>query len=212
MAFDKYKNNAWQEPETGLKRYQSGAWNLCDFAKRYKNSAWEEVWTNVKLMTYFYRTTKTGYFNSAESKYEMTWIAAVDDPGCIIFAAEGNFVDPVIAFDYMGSLTSFTSNGQKFWNTGVAYTYARTTNGSETTGDYVDLGSTTGSTEGVCSYPFKGNFNRVGVKVQLYNRNISPDAYNGFVNAAMIFIKNITINGDPYIPDGKNDYDYNDWA
>lgn len=50
MAFDKYKDGAWQEPEDAVKRYADGAWEECEFAKRYISGAWQEVWTNE---TYF---------------------------------------------------------------------------------------------------------------------------------------------------------------
>lgn len=50
MAFDKYKNGAWQEPEDSVRRYESGAWVECDNAKRYKNGAWEEIWASFKRM------------------------------------------------------------------------------------------------------------------------------------------------------------------
>lgn len=50
MAFDKYKDGAWQEPESGVKRYADGAWQDCESAKRYVDGAWQEVWTAA---TYF---------------------------------------------------------------------------------------------------------------------------------------------------------------
>ena len=46
MAFNKYKNGAWQEPEDSVRRYENGAWTDCDSAKRYTNGAWTEVWSN----------------------------------------------------------------------------------------------------------------------------------------------------------------------
>lgn len=45
MAFNKYKDGAWQEPESGVKRYADGAWTDCESAKRYKDGAWTEVWS-----------------------------------------------------------------------------------------------------------------------------------------------------------------------
>lgn len=50
MAFNKYKNGAWQEPEDSVRRYENGAWTECESAKSYKSSAWEEVWTAFKRM------------------------------------------------------------------------------------------------------------------------------------------------------------------
>lgn len=71
MAFDKYKNGAWMEPESGVKRYESGAWVDCDTAKRYKNGAWEEVWASFKK-TYFLekgvaKNSATAHWNYASA-------------------------------------------------------------------------------------------------------------------------------------------------
>ena len=63
MAFDKYKNAAWQEPEEGVRRYDASAWTNCEAAKRYKNSAWEEVWSDIKIMTLESNTISGGYLS-----------------------------------------------------------------------------------------------------------------------------------------------------
>jgi hypothetical protein len=53
MAFDKYKNGAWMEPESGVKKYVNGAWTDCETAKKYADGAWTDVWNNKLIMTQY---------------------------------------------------------------------------------------------------------------------------------------------------------------
>lgn len=52
MAFDKYKDGAWTEPETIVGKNESGAWEECESAKRVIDGAWAEVWSASKPIYY----------------------------------------------------------------------------------------------------------------------------------------------------------------
>ena len=72
MAFDKYKNGAWQEPEEAVRRYENGAWVDCENAKRYISGAWEEVWASFKK-TYFVENGVVGNSATAFWKYASSY-------------------------------------------------------------------------------------------------------------------------------------------
>ena len=120
MAFDKYKNGAWMEPESSVKKYKDGAWTDCDSAKRYVNGAWTEVWTNMDIMGEEINTLTTGFLVVNDHGKELTYMKIMDtDPeygsisgeGRICFLLKGPFVDPELKADWSGGFIYRASDG-----------------------------------------------------------------------------------------------------
>ena len=213
MAFDKYKNGAWQEPEEGARRHESGAWNNCEFAKRHKNGAWEEVWADLKFMTYIKRTTSTGALLSPQNWGDRLWMTAVDDSGYIRFGADDTFANPTVTFDYYGSYHYCPESGkQQYLTSGYLKVFAEKSDGSSVYGPSITVGSANGPGEGSYSYSFSGNFVRVGIEASFANYNLSPDPTTGGINANYLFVGNILINGRKYVGGKSIEYNYNDWS
>ena len=213
MAFDKCKDGAWQEPEEGARRYESGAWNNCEFAKRYKNSAWEEIWADLKFMSYISRTTKTGALLSPQTWGDRMWMTAVDENGYIRFGAEGSFTNPSISFNHYGSYKFWPETGkQQYLTCGYIQPFAMKSDGSIVYGTKITVGSANGPTEGSHSHSFTGNFVRVGMEVSFSNYGLSPDPTNGGINANFIMVDSVLIDGQKYVGAKSIEYDYNDWT
>lgn len=212
MAFDKYKNGAWMEPESGVRKYEASAWVDCDFARRYKSNAWEDVWTNAKVLPMISRTTKTGCFYANEHWDGDCWFMAVDDAGYVLLAIDGTFTNPTISFVYEGGLSYTLADGTiRYLAAGYVRAYGITSGGSVNESNYVNVGSASGSSDyEYAEFTLSGTYQRIGIKIQARNWNVSPDP-QGFACPATIFVGQITLDGQRYIADSMDNYDYDDY-
>lgn len=208
MAFDKYKNSAWMEPEDTVKRYEASAWTEADTAKRYKNSAWEEVWANTKLLE-FTHTMSVACMIANDKWDDDIYMWAEDDGGYMLFYIEGNFVNPTISFVYEGGLMRILANGNaQYLEAATISTYTTTSSGSISEGNTVKVGSSSGFTDPTqASFTLNGTFTKVGIKVKFHNWNISPDS-TGFPVNYTAYLSYILIDGQKYKADPNDTFDY----
>lgn len=125
MTFNKYKDGAWMEPESGVKRYSDGAWTDCKSAKRYKDGAWTIVWEDIKNMTegmfdsHHYNngnrlcddgnnfgiltvSSDGSTLNFLKFQDDTTGIGTVEGGGYLGLYVDGSFTKPTISFDWSG--------------------------------------------------------------------------------------------------------------
>lgn len=199
MAFDKYKNGAWQEPESGVRRYDTDktAWVDCESAKRYVDGAWKEVWSAMKCMKELYCSSDiTAYYLQSSSKGKYGWsvnFANTPNADYATYYLEGEFVNPTFSFEYEGAAWLTEPNGDVAYRpAGKLYVYTRTTDGTEEyTAVSTSLGTTSGPESGTYDKALSGAYDRIGFKV------VASPAYSSSVDVT----KYIDISY-PYI-DGK---------
>ena len=228
MAFDKYKNGAWMEPESSVKKYKDGAWTDCDSAKRYVNGAWSEVWANVKIMTEYKNSLNKGFLAISDHRKELTYMKIMDtDPqygtisgngGNIAFLIEGPFVDPLLTFRWSGGFIYRQSDG-KFIRISAGRVYAAyidfhgniVWDATEESGTYAEVGSTgignTDHDEGWIYWQGEGTYKAIGIAIE-------PNCFDGkFSNASLtISISNVRLNNKYKIgfPE-SSEFDYQEW-
>ncbi|MGN0506629.1 MAG: hypothetical protein ACI4FZ_08715 [Lachnospiraceae bacterium] len=96
MAFNKYANGAWEEPD-GVKRYTDGAWQDCESAKRYVDGAWEEVWSAG------YYFLKNGVLmNGASIRYEATQVDGAIKASTSDNYEDADFIEFMLTSDMVG--------------------------------------------------------------------------------------------------------------
>lgn len=195
MAFDKYKNGAWQEPEDSVRRYEKGAWVDCDTAKRYKNGAWEEVWSNAKRMSVYSKGYGVDYLTSQGKWGEDSYVGfdvSSTDSKTIIFSASKALSKPTtVTFDLYGynydadndeelgfiRVTAY-KNGSSM-NSKTFYTYANTTTNCEYTYSHAECDE---------------------VRISLNGHTLDCGG------TTEISIRNILIDGQKYITDPLDDF------
>lgn len=120
MAFDKYKNGAWTEPEDSVRRYDkaSGTWVECDNAKRYKDGAWQDVWTGMKTMTVLSSSLTNGTFDISDDKTKLSWSAFEDFQQQVGSLSCSGYIELVLEGEWMaGTTVSFDwYGGANWWN------------------------------------------------------------------------------------------------
>lgn len=210
MAFDKYKDGAWTEPEESVKRYSNGAWVDCDTAKRYIDGAWTEVWANVKIMTELSNDITKGILDVTEEGLKITffkymdyftnWYGTIEGGGTITFYLDGNWTNPTFSFDWEGGFTYKTGKDATTWNrvsAGSISLYSRTTSGNVSTTKVVDpVGSTVAASNSVDTETghyegsLTGTFNRLGIS--FYISSFSGSFYS---SALFLILNNLRIDG-----------------
>ena len=185
MAFDKYKDGAWMEPEDSVRRDEDGAWEDCDSATRVIDGAWAEVWANIKYMIEKSNGITKGFLEINDNGVEFAFYRMQDAEagygsqsggGTIVFYLDGEFTNPNISFDWEGGFIKRQSLTSEDWSRSSAGSikyYARKTDGTEVTGNLV---STIGSTVvdvnvsdevGAYSGELTGEFNRLGLSIYI---------------------------------------------
>ena len=202
MAFDKYKDGAWQEPDDTVKRYADGAWQEAESAKRYISGAWTEVWEAIKYMSQMNNTLPSGSIvgavtggDSDREGWAIWFFEGDNDGGSVTYFLDGEFVNPSISFDYDGFF-SFTPNGTLTYSSvGKLEVYTRTADGTES---YTIADNSVEKVEGVDSFSttLNGTFNRVGFRFTFTNWNVSADMTPQY----LFNIWNIVIDGKDCLP------------
>lgn len=228
MAFDKYKDGAWMEPETGVERYADGAWVDCDSAKRYVDGAWSEVWANIKWLTLLSSNITTGMCTVSDDglaidfwKYmdyfENRYFGTISGGGTMVLYLDGEWTNPTISFDYNGGfIRCSTPDSKGTWycvSAGKVSLYSRTTGGTVETKEVVSrVGETqsgesveeeSGSYEGV----LEGTFNRLGLSI--YVNGFSGNYYSACLD---LNIRNLLINGRKIGFPASVAFDNQEWA
>ena len=166
MAFDKYKNGAWQEAETA-KRYANGAWQECDSAKRYISGAWQEIWSALKF-TGSTHTTKTGFggLSNSSTSGECLFYMVEQDSGYVEVWVDGEFVNPTVTATIDGYCYAFAQDR-----------YAPTGNFSFLAGStYVDTGSVNTEEPITRTHTFSGTFSKVGFRIKFTNWQVESSS------------------------------------
>ena len=205
MAFDKYKDGAWMEPEDSVRKNVSGAWEDCDSAKRVIDGAWAEVWANVKYMIEKSNTITKGilqidnegltfyHYKIMDSEYGY---GSQSGGGTIVFYLDGEWTNPTISFDWMGGFIHKSTNNWVRISAGSISYYARKKDGTEVTGQLVStVGSTVTGTSvsdeyGSYSDELTGEFDRLGLSIYI-------SSFGGnYVSSCMTMqISNLLFNG-----------------
>lgn len=210
MAFDKYKDGAWQEPESDVKRYADSAWQDCEFAKRYVDNAWEEVWSAFKA----YIISQSAWVNGTCTDYTVgpvtdsmgsgSQIISTGTTSTYMFlgtAPDQTFVNPTITLDYWALAMATASNGVAYYKpVAMMELYGVYTNGNTympgTNTSLAILGNTAGPTSGTLSYTFSGEFVEIGIRISYYTTNFGS-AYNYIGRTINIY--NMMIDGLPCV-------------
>lgn len=203
MAFDKYKDGAWQEPEDTVRRYANGAWDECESAKRYVSGAWEEIWVAMQYMAQLNNTLPSGviagYITGASiDKGWGIWYfeSGSTGSGSVTYYLEGDFVSPTISFDYDGFFSYTNGSGEKVYaSVGKVDLYERLTDGVEI---YTTLLSSIKVTDGYKSYS-SGSYNtvnRIGIRFTFSNYGLSSSLSPQY----LFNIYNILIDGKQCLP------------
>lgn len=166
MAFDKYKDGAWQEPEDTVKRYADGAWTECEFAKRYISGAWEEIWSALKF-TGATHTTTTGFGGlSTGSGGDCLFYLATQDSGYVEVWTEGEFVNPTVTasidgYCWVTAQSTAVSTGQFSFFADSTYSTAESVN------------TETAITK---THTFSGTFSKVGFRIKFSNWQVESNS------------------------------------
>ena len=203
MAFDKYKDGAWMEPEDSVRKNITGVWEDCDSVKRLIDGAWTEVWANIRYMIEKSNTITKGFLDINNDGNEFAFYRMQDvevgygsqsGGGTIIFYLDGSWTNPNISFDWEGGFIKKQSLTSDKWSRGTAGSiqyYARKTDGTEVTGNLVQtVGSTLVDTNVMDEYgsyngDLTGEFDRLGISIyissyggQYYNSTTTMKIYN----------------------------------
>lgn len=230
MAFDKYKDGAWQEPEEHVSRYDesNGYWVECESAKRYKNDAWTEIWANFKWFSLLSNTIDTGacYLNNEGTLIDLYKImgyqndkmyGTISGDGKMILYLDGEWTNPTISFNYYGGfmykLNPNDGNGWYLVSAGTVSLYSRTKDGVENiTQAVTQIGETQGQVgyvtmeEKTYTDILEGTYDRIGLV-------IAPNSFSGtYFNAALeIKLHTVLINGRKVGFPTNAAYDYQEW-
>lgn len=201
MAFNKYANGAWEEPET-TSRHADGAWQECEFANRYVSGAWETVWEAIRYMSQQNNTLPSGsivgYVTGANGRGWGIWYFESGNTGggSVTYYLDGEFTNPSISFDYDGFFMSTASGGIiNYATVGKLDICTRDTSGQTL---YSNIVSSINIQEGVKNFSgtFNGTYNRVGIRFTFQNWNVSADLSPQY----MFNIYNILIDGMECLP------------
>lgn len=228
MAFDKYKDGAWMEPESAVKRYSNGAWTECKSAKTYKDGAWTDIWGNVKTLTELSNTITKGILQFPNGGLTFEFVKIMDyyggsygtmeGGGDIVFYLEGKWNNPTISFDWSGGFDYKSSTDDKTWNRVSAgsiaiYTREDTDYHYERYKTVVDpIGSTlTDQTNleddsGSYSSTLVGEYDRVGLRI-----TVNSFAGTFYSSDMIVCIKNLQINGGKVAYPASSAFDNQEW-
>lgn len=167
MAFDKYANGAWQEPDNTVQRYADGAWQECESAKRYISGAWEEIWSSLKF-TGSKHTTTTGFggLSNSGTDGECLFYMATQDGGYVEVWTEGEFVNPTVTATIDGYCWVFDQN--RAISTGQFSFFADST--------YSTAESVTAEEPITKTHTFSGTFSKVGFKINFSNWQVESNS------------------------------------
>jgi len=202
--FDKNSNGAWQEPEDTVRKYELGAWEECEFARRVISGAWENVWEAIRYMSQMNNTLKSGtivgYVQGTSSGKNDGWgiwyfESGNTGSGSVTYYLDGDFTNPTISFDYDGFFSSLIGGEFRYASVGSLEVYTRTTSGSES---YASAVSSINVPDGHQNYSttLNGTFNRVGFRFKFQNWNVGSDMSPQY----LFNIYNILIDGKDCIP------------
>lgn len=164
MAFDKYANGAWQEPEDTVRKYSNGAWEEAESAKRYISGAWEEIWSSLKF-TGSTHTTKTG-FGGLSNGGECLFYMAEQDGGYVDVWADGEFVNPTVTATIDGYCWVFDRN--QAISTGTFGFFADST--------YSAVEGVNTDTPITKTFTFSGTFSKVGFRINFTNWQVNSSS------------------------------------
>lgn len=210
MAFCKYKSEtgAWQEPENGVRRYDTDktAWVDCESAKRYDTDAqaWKEVWGARKWLygntSAVNPSVKANYYTDKNS-----WKVSISEPNLddieLGYFVEGSFNNPTISLEYTGGCTyRYDSDvGDRYKVGAELYIYVNRTDIGQSYEVVVnkEIGENSGEETGTYSTTLGGTYSHIGVSIVLKGFG----AYDNltFATRRLIF-KNFRINGELYVP------------
>lgn len=195
MGLEKPKDGAYQALE-GVEKPINGAYEMCEAVCKPVNGAWEEIWNAVKILIESSNTITKGYLSIQEEgkKFYYSKSDDISGTGTITFYVEGDWIDPVISFDYKGYM--YRTNAQEStWYTasaGAISLYSRTTDGKETTKEVVSkVGQTESGSldisdgypeEGSYSGTLDGSFNRIGISIEINGYTSATGYYNACVD------------------------------
>ena len=168
MAFNKYVNGAWIEPESAVKRYTGGAWQECESAKRYVSGAWQEVWANQKPLSIVEFDDDYSTLSLSDDETQLSWNTDAQGTKKLrVYTAEDTYTNPVISFSYYGSRIYFTSgSAQGKYTTAGGLSVVGIQNGSVTTLKSITLGSSSGETSDYLEdFTLNGTFSQIGFYV-----------------------------------------------
>ena len=211
MAFDKYKDGAWMEPEDAVRRYDTAkaTWVECDKAQRNKDGAWQEVWSAIDVMRVNACTLTNGNIDISDDKQKFSFdkfedigqqYGSLSGDGYIEFVIEGAWTNPKVSILWQG--------GTNFWDSTTTYCYglvagsvgmwAETSTGSRQTHGAVNIGEGHGGMSGMLLYDgtidktFSGNIARIGLKI-----NVNAHTGTYYYGMSEICIHYIKINDEP---------------
>lgn len=213
MAFDKYKNGAWMEPEDSVKRYSNGAWVDCESVKKYKDGAWTEVWANKKIMTETSNEITKGILTIADNGltfnffkfkdyYNGTWYGSQEGGGNITFVLDGLWNNPTFTFDWTGGFIYKVTQSATTWNRVsageilIGLRSAGSTrpitfqNAVNTVGSTVSESTSVTDESGSCRKTINGTFDQIGLRI--YINSFAGDFFNSVMT---MIVKNFMVSG-----------------
>lgn len=198
MAFDKYKDGAWMEPETIVGKHESGAWEDAEAVKRDIDGAWTEVWGNAKTLYLHTKPTSKCAHSvvspdswgaetvfMAEDEYATTWVYAVEGSwtGRVTFSATVSATS-----EYTGEVGKIKFYGEYGTSGKIRY--------------ITEVGLEAGETKEIVTDTEKELYAMDYIRLYVYVESFGNDY--GTTNT--IRISNIKMYGEKYITDSSYDY------
>lgn len=186
----------------------NGAREQADGVFRVENGAEVEVWSNMKSLDLIEKTVRTGYVESPDEWGDATNMGTLNDGGQITYAAEGDFYDPTFSCTYKGWFFYTAADGGRFSSVGTLCAYGVKADG---TLEVVELASGINTSDPqeapTASYSFTGGaYKKIGFRFNWSNWNVSAESSPIYA----FEISNILIDGQKYITDPADDFDYGD--
>lgn len=230
MAFDKYKDGAWQEPETTVSRYDktNGYWTDCEAAKRIVDGAWSEIWANIKYMIQLSNSVTKGiltiddkglefdYFRHM-GYYSNKWYGSQSGGGAIVFYLDGEWTDPTISFDWSGGFinrntdtstwTRISAGQIKIYSRAIGSTEQVYTTAVQTVGSMISNASFVEEEDGSYTGTLTGTFDRIGLSL-----NIAGYSGNYDSSSTSMVVKNLKLNGRKIGFPESSEFDNQEWA
>lgn len=203
--FTKYEKGAEVEIDV-VKRYESGAEVDADAVYKVVSGAEEEVWANTKLLDRIEKTTTTGKVVSPGAWGNKTTMTSLNDSGYVTYADEGTWYNPTIEMDYHGFMFYYTTSGEfRTASAGTLYAYGVRSDGTVETVGEIAVNTFDEGTAQAFSYTFTGgNYTKVGFRFTWQNWNVTNSP------SYALELSNILIDGQKYITDSADDYNYGD--
>lgn len=216
--FTTYKSGAEQEAEI-VARYENGAEVEAEAVYMVKDGAEEEVWSSMDVMYVYSCSIANGQieiknrkcsfcFDKYEDKEQQ--YGSLSGGGSIVFAIDGEWVNPTFSFDWIGGLNYCNNTYSQFFQGDmgtISMSYRKANGYTNTNATVVTVGGQERSSTGwVLSYGSKSwaiTDTVAQLRITFTPKNLDGTYWNG---GAECEIYNVKINGEQigFTPDAES--------